>query len=412
MTFDAAGGGGSAPDAKLIRHLRFDFSARPFLVLFEVTRACDLACRHCRAEAAPDPDPDELSTQEVLGVLDDLASLGAPRPIVVLTGGDPLRRTDLLTLVRRGAAAGLAMSVAPAGTPRATPSMMRALRAAGVRRISLSLDGATAAAHDRFRGTPGSFSWTLAACAAARHAGLQVQLNTTVSAETVDQLPQLLALALRLEVNLWSLFFLVSVGRGQALEPIGPEAVSDVLELLHDVAAPRLPVKTTEAPAYRRVVLQHAQPDRWPAPSHGAQYHALRRRAEELLGDQPVAPQASSRRRPPLAVGDGRGVVFVAYNGNVQPSGFLPLVVGNVRTTRLSELYATAPLLNALRDPERLRGRCGRCELRDVCGGSRARAWASSGDPLGEDPACTYEPRSATSPAQPMSTPFESSTHP
>jgi len=343
MTLDAADRGGSAPDAGLVRHLRFDLSARPFLVLFEVTRACDLACRHCRAEAAPDPDPDELSTQEVLGVLDDLASLGAPRPIVVLTGGDPLRRTDLLTLVRHGAAAGLAMSVAPAGTPRAGQSVSRALRAAGVRRISLSLDGATAATHDRFRGSLGSFSWTLAACAAARHAGLQVQLNTTVSAETVDQLPQLLALALRLEVSLWSLFFLVSVGRGQALEPVGPEAVSDVLEFLYDLAAPRLAVKTTEAPAYRRVLLQHAQPDRWPAPSHGAQYHALRRQAEELLGDHPVAPHASPRRRPPLAVGDGRGVVFVAHNGDVQPSGFLPLVVGNVRATRLERALRHRP---------------------------------------------------------------------
>ncbi len=388
-----------------VRHLRYDIGRRPFLVLFELTRACELACRHCRAEAKRERDADELSTHEVTTVLDDLGALGAPRPIVVFTGGDPLMRPDLFELVRHGVAAQLAVSVAPAGTPRATPDALRELRGAGVTTVSFSLDGASAATHDDFRHTQGSFNWTVAACTAARLAGLRLQLNTTVTADTVHELPEMSQLARRLGVGLWSVFFLVPMGRGSALAPLGAEGIEDTLEFLFE-AATTVPLKTTEAPQYRRIVLEHAAGSPAGTPRRGPLYARLHERLE-ALGVPATAPAAPRRpagpggdhRRPPLAVGDGRGVVFVSSRGDVQPSGFLPLSAGNVRQRPLPEIYSDSELFRALRDPDRLGGRCGRCGYREPCGGSRARAYAGSGDPLAEDPGCPYEPAASPAPA-------------
>ncbi len=344
-----------------IRRVRFDLAARPFLVLVELTRACDLACRHCRAEARARPEPDDLTTEEVRALLDDLASLGPPRPVVVLTGGDPLRRADLTELVAHGARGGLAMAVAAAGTERVGRTSLAELRRAGAGALSLSIDGADRGAHDAFRGVAGSFDWTLAAARAAKEVGLRLQVNTTVCSETVSELPAIYRLITELEANLWSAFFLVPTGRGRLLGALSAADTEEVLGFLAGVGG-AVPVKTTEAPAFRRVVLSR----------------------------QPGAP--GRRRRAPLAVGEGNGVVFVSHRGDVQPSGFLPLVAGNVREQRLTEIYSSAPLFRALRDPGRLAGRCGRCEYREVCGGSRAHAFAASGDPLGEDPTCPWEP--------------------
>lgn len=242
------------PLAAGLRRLRFDLEARPFLVLAELTRACDLACRHCRADSVAARDPGELTTDEVKGMLDDLASLGAPRPRVVFTGGDPLHRPDLDELVAHGAAAGLSMAVSPAGTARATPERFAALRAAGAGAVSLSIDGADPATHDAFRRVTGSYEWTVRACQAAAGAGLRLQVNTTVSRDTVRDLPGIARLVADLGA-MWSVFFVVPVGRGQALRPLEADETEDVLQFLHGLAA-LLPLKTTEAPAYRRVVLQ------------------------------------------------------------------------------------------------------------------------------------------------------------
>jgi len=393
----ASGGHGTAQTG--LRRLRFDVGNRPFLVLVELTRACELACRHCRAEAKRERDPDELTTTEIAAILDDLGSLGSPRPIVVFTGGDPLMRPDLIELVRHGVDAQLAVAVAPAGTPHATPAVLGELRRAGVSTVSFSLDGARASTHDSFRLTQGSFNWTVAACTAARRAGLRVQLNTTVTEETAHELPEVLDLARRLGVSLWSVFFLVPMGRGKALRPLSAEGIEDVLEFLFEAAAV-IPLKTTEAPQYRRIVLRHGSG----APSGTAERGALYAELHDRLGglgiplrvraDGITAASGAGHRRPPLVVGDGQGVVFVSSRGDVQPSGFLPLVAGNVRDRPLAEIYADSELFRSLRDPEQLRGRCGRCEYRDSCGGSRARAFAANGDPLAEDPGCPYEPGS------------------
>ncbi|MHB1787653.1 MAG: radical SAM protein, partial [Acidimicrobiales bacterium] len=203
-----------------LRRLHFDLGARPFLVLFELTRSCGLACRHCRADAVSARHPDELSTKEVRAVLDDLSSLGAPRPIVVFTGGDPLCRADLVALVRHGARAGLSIAVSPAGTPLASRGRLAALRHAGAGAVSFSLDGASPAAHDGFRRVTGSFAWTLAGCQAAQAVGLRLQINTTVSAETVSELPAICRLVAELGANLWSVFFLVPTGRARSLRAL------------------------------------------------------------------------------------------------------------------------------------------------------------------------------------------------
>ncbi len=375
-------------EPRVARHLRFDLGARPFLVLMELTVACDLACSHCRAAAMCAPAADELKTTEVLAVLDDLAQLGAPRPIVVFSGGDPLRRDDLEELVRYGSARGLRIALSPAGTARATAERFAALRDAGAGVVSLSLDGASAASHDGFRNVDGSFAWTLAASERAQAAGLRLQVNTTVTAHNVGELAQLAARVVGLGANLWSVFFLVPVGRGRSLAALSGETTEEVLWFLADIAG-QVPLKTTEAPQFRRVLAQRARGER---PRRGELYAQLRREFDALGPGVGSEVSAAGARRSPLAVGDGRGVVFVSHRGEVRPSGFLPLTVGNVREQALSDIYAGAPLLRALRDPESLHGRCGRCQYREVCGGSRAQAYAHGGDALGEDPTCSFSP--------------------
>ncbi len=383
-------------DARIVRHLHFDTSTRPFLILFELTRACALACRHCRAEAVPGRSVDELSSAEVCRVLDDLGAMGPPRPRVVFTGGDPLQRPDLDALVQHASRAGLSVAVSPAGTPRASAASLARLRFAGASGVSFSLDAANEHVHDAFRGVKGSFRWTLAGCRAAARIGLRLQVNTTVCATTVLELPALARLVSELHAGLWSLFFVVPTGRAVAGQALSAAETEDVLAFLYDIST-SVPLKTTEAPAYRRILVHRSQGTVGPRP--GDLYDRLHAR----LGD--VWPEAErsgaavrttrerdGRRRAPLAVGDGRGVVFVSHNGDVQPSGFLPQVVGNVRDTSLVELYASAPLLRALREPSALGGRCGRCELHAICGGSRAQAYARLGDPLAEDPTCPYLP--------------------
>ncbi len=382
-----------------LRVLKLDVASRPFLVLFELTRACDLACRHCRAEAIRTRHPDELRTGEVTAVLDDLAALGPPRPIVVLTGGDPFKRPDLAEVVGHGAAHGLAMAVAPSGTPLATRDRLWERRRAGARVVSFSIDGAGPVGHDAFRGVEGSYRRTLEACRDALEVGLRLQVNTTVTTGTVGELPGILELVRQLGASLWSVFFLVATGRGRELTSLSAEETEDVLHFLFDASA-LVPLKTTEAPQYRRVVVARAGTAMAP-PGRGPLYRSLGTALAEVVErDAPscnrpgasAAPGTQPAFRPPLAVGEGRGVVFVSHTGEVSPSGFLPLVAGNVRDRPLTAIYREAALFRALRDPDRLGGRCGRCELRRVCGGSRARAFATHGDPLAEDPACPYVP--------------------
>ena len=339
------------------------FARSPFIAIWETTRACALACVHCRAAAIPRRDPGELTTDEGKALLDRIAAFGDPPPLVVFTGGDPLRRPDITELVAHGTRRGLVVSLTPSGTAALTADKLRALKDAGLARLAVSLDGAGAETHDAFRRVRGSHRHTLRIIEHARALGLGLQVNTTVGRQTVGELPALVDQVTGFGVLLWALFFLIPVGRAQAEQALSPGEIEGVLHWAAELQS-RVPfgIKTTEAPQYHRVM-------------GGRQPHAARR-----------------RMRAGRAVTDGNGFVFVDHLGNICPSGFLPLPAGNVRRDDLVAVYREHPLFVALRDPARLGGRCGRCEWRGRCGGSRARAYALHGDPLAEDPGCAYEP--------------------
>ncbi|HYM90427.1 MAG TPA: TIGR04053 family radical SAM/SPASM domain-containing protein [bacterium] len=375
--------------APIIRRPAIYVERRPFIVIWEVTRACDLACAHCRAQAAPLPHPDELTTEEARKLIDEIAAFAPPAPLFVLTGGDPMKRPDLLDLVAHAVHRRLPVALSPSATPLLSAAAVADIRAAGAVALSLSLDGASAGAHDAFRGFPGVFDRTLAAWSAARACGLKVQINTTVTRANLVDLPGIAQLVRARGAMTWSVFFLVPVGRGVALPQLSPDECEDVLHFLHDVGD-ALPVKTTEGHHYKRVILERAVLERRGIPledvvSLGPTYRSLRAALEPW-------PAAVAGRRSPMDVNAGRGFVFVSHTGTVHPSGFLPLVAGSVRRQSLGEIYRQSPLFRALRDPARLRGRCGECEFATVCGGSRSRAFAVSGDPLAEDPLCAYLP--------------------
>ena len=369
-----------------VRRLRHDPDERPFIVIWEVTRACQLACVHCRADAIRHRDPLELGTAAGKELLADLASFGAPRPLVVLTGGDPLERPDLAELVEFGTSRGLSVALSPSVTPRLTRGALAELAAAGAKAVSLSLDGASATSHDGFRQVDGVFAATMDAMKTVRALGLRLQVNTTVTAGNAAELPEILRIVLGARASLWSVFFLVPTGRGAQLPPLTAAEEEDVLHWLYDVSR-LVAVKTTEAPQYRRIAIQRAD-GRAARPATGLG-RQLAADAVGLLRDAP----AVRVRRPPIDVNSGRGFAFIDHRGSVYPSGFLPQPVGSVHQQPFSTIYRTAPLLRALREADRLGGKCGVCEFRDVCGGSRSRAYAATGDALAEDPSCTYRPR-------------------
>jgi AdoMet-dependent heme synthase len=373
---------------RAVRLMHHDASERPFIVIWEVTRACQLVCTHCRADAIRTRNPLELTTDEGRRLLDGLASFGPPRPLVVLTGGDPFERPDLPELVAHGTRIGLSMALSPSVTDRLTRSVLVELREAGAKAVSLSLDGATAQTHDAFRGVEGVFDATLDAARNVREVGLRLQINTTVTAGNVLELPRILRSVLDLGADLWSVFFLVPTGRGKDLEPLTAGEEEEVLHWLHDVST-LVAIKTTEAPHYRRVAIQRAGVKALDAVfAVGPLRSQLRRDTAVLLtGREPSRPP-----RPPIDVNSGRGFAFVDHLGVVYPSGFLPIAVGSVRDQSFPEIYRGSELLQELRNPDAFGGRCGQCEFRIVCGGSRSHAFATAGDPLAEDPSCRYQP--------------------
>jgi radical SAM protein len=341
------------------------------MLYWEITRACDLACAHCRADAMPHRDPRELDTLEAIGLLSQIADFGPPLPHLVITGGDPLKRPDLMDIVRQAAALKIPVSMAPSATPLLTKRALAKLGRAGISGLSLSLDGATPQRHDALRGIVGCFQRTLNAAREAADVGFSVQINTLVSGETMPDLPAIFALVSMLPIRRWSLFFLIGVGRGRVLRGLTAQQAEGVCDWLYtrSLEAP-FTVAATEAPFFRRVALERGQ----------------------RAGLSPRIVPSISRA---FGIRDGNGIAFVSHRGEVQPSGFLPVVAGNVREASLVDLYRNAPLFTALRDVDRLGGKCGGCPFNALCGGSRARAHAHSGDYLEADPLCAYEPTNA-----------------
>lgn len=355
---------GSSPKAGIR-----DYSANPALVYWEMTRACSLACRHCRAEAVSTPHEWELSHAESKSLLLQIAGFNNPLPHLILTGGDPLQRGDLYELIDEAKRLQLMVSITPSATPNLTPAVLAKLKAHKIESIGLSLDGSTATRHDAIRGVDGCFDRTICAARAASDLGLPVQINTLVSQETTDDLPRIYELLKTFPIMRWSLFFLISVGRGKILQPLTPCQGEECMNWVFDLSqvAP-FQIKTTEAPSFRRVALNRMK----------------------KAGKASRQIEQSSVYRG-FGIRDGNGIVFVSNQGCIYPSGFLPLIAGNVRNDHLVDIYRHSPLFRALHSSTQFNGKCGQCEYTAICGGSRARAFAFTGDPLASDPFCPYE---------------------
>ena len=352
--------------------MRPDFDQNPFIAIWETTRACDLACLHCRAEAINWRHPLELNTEESLRLIDQVCDCG--NPLFVLTGGDPMKRHDLFEIIPYAVSKKLRVAMTPSGTPLMTRSVVEQLKDAGLARLAVSLDGSSAAVHDHFRQVPGSYQWTMNCIEYAREVGLEVQINTTVSRHNLTDLERLADLLEQKQISLWSVFFLVPMGRGKVEDEVTADDYEAVFEFLADryLKAP-FDIKTTAAPHYRRVLLQRLKQ----MPAH--------ERPQKLAQAGPIGRAAG--------VNEGRGFVFVSHTGEIFPSGFLPVSAGNVRKDSLIDVYRNSPLFQDLRNPDKLEGKCGYCEYRTICSGSRARAYAMTGNYLAEEPFCAYFPK-------------------
>lgn len=357
----------SAPPSRKAR----DYTQTPMNVYWEMTQACGLACRHCRAEAMPDPHPNELTLEEGLEFLHQIPEFGDPLPQLILTGGDPLRRCGLLTLIDEARRLGIGVSITPAATPALTREALQELKDHGMEGVGLSLDGSTPARHDSIRGVPGTFDRTLDAMRWAAELDLPLQINTLVSAETAPDLPAIYELLQRFKIARWSLFFLISVGRGKVLQPLSTEDSEKLMAWIYEISktAPFI-VATTEAPSYRRVAIQKMR--------------------EEGLTGEAISRSKAARG---FGIRDGNGIMFISSTGDICPAGFLPLVAGNVRFDRLAEIYRRSSLFQLMHHPRSFKDRCGVCEFHLLCGGSRSRAYQATGDALASDPLCEFTPR-------------------
>ncbi len=368
----------------LVRPRVIDYEQRPMLVFWEVTRACQLACHHCRASATAQALPGELSGKEGRDLIDQVAGFGRPFPILVLTGGDCLLRKDIFELVDYAVAKGIPVAMSPSVTPMLTPDAIQKMVASGVKAVSLSLDGSSSETHDGIRGIPGHFDQTIPAIRALVAAGLTVQINTTVMSRNIHELAQIAAIVSETGANIWEVFFLVHVGRGESTDSITPTEHEEVCHFLVDASHYGFTIRTVEAPFFRRIVVERReQPDRKP---NSGRYLVLSSKLRDLLGKGDERSSAHT-----AATRDGKGIIFVAHDGQVYPAGFLPMHLGSIRDLPLAQIYRENEVLLSIRSMN-FGGKCGVCEFADLCGGSRARAFATSGDPLAQDPACAYIP--------------------
>jgi radical SAM protein len=354
----------------MARRSRQSFDHSPMLVFYELTRACDLVCLHCRACAQPRRDPAELNTVESKQMIDQLTQFPQP-PMLVMTGGDPFKRADLFELVDYAVTQGLAVSITPSSTPLVTRDAIARLRDAGISRMAVSVDGADAETHDAHRGVIGSFARCLEILQDCRELGVPTQINTTLMPKNVHQIEAMGDLFAQYDIAMWSAFFLIPVGRAEASERLTADECEDAFARLFAQSRkqPYL-VKTTEAMHYRRYMMQHRRD----------------------------AGNTSSAAPPPFAtagINDGKGVMFVSHTGVVYPAGFLPVMCGTFPAQNVVDIYQNSNVFRALRDPDRLEGKCGQCEFRQICGGSRARAYAVTGNMLAAEPDCSYLPRPA-----------------
>ncbi|MCS7225059.1 MAG: TIGR04053 family radical SAM/SPASM domain-containing protein [Armatimonadetes bacterium] len=374
---------------------KMNFDHKPFTVIWETTRACDLVCLHCRADALPERNPYELTRQEASRLIQMIKDFGEPYPLLILTGGDPMKRADIFDIVAEARQEGLRVAMTPSATPLVTRSAIQRLAKAGLVRLALSLDGSTPETHDGFRGVQGSFVHTLQILSWCREFGIETQIHTTVTKHSLSDLPKIADMLVDWGIKLWALFFLIAVGRAARPEikklNISPYQFEEVFHWLYDLSR-SVPFDITprEGYHYRRVLIQRR------AKELGVSVETILEEAKKRPTrptDLVASPSRAAIPRAPLGVNDGKGVVFISHIGVVQPSGFLPLGGGNIRRHSLSFIYRESPLFRTIRNTNLLKGKCGLCEFKDICGGSRARAYAATGDFMRSDPYCIYKPK-------------------
>ena len=365
--------------------LNQNYDENPFIVIWELTRACQLHCLHCRAEAQKHRHPLELSLEEGKKLIDDIYEMN--NPLLVFTGGDPLERPDVFDIAEYAISKGIRVSITPSATPNVTKEAMKKAKEIGMARWAFSLDGHCAEIHDNFRGTAGSFDLTMKAIQYLHELDMPLQINTVISRYNYPYLEEMAELIEKLGVVLWSVFFLVPTGRGKQSDMISPAEHEKVFQWLYQLSK-RVPfdIKTTAAQHYRRVVIQEKMRER-----NGVSdtEHII---YEDVINKGKTG-QVSGLGRAPKGVNDGNGFVFISHIGDVFPSGLLPLKAGNVRETPLSTIYRESDIFKNLRSPDKYKGKCGVCEFNKVCGGSRSRAYHVTGDYMESEPYCVYIPK-------------------
>lgn len=364
----------------------WNFDEKPLLVFWETTKACGLSCKHCRAEAIREGLSGELTTEHGIELIDQVLEFGEPLPALIFTGGDLLMRADIFQLIEYATKKGLRVAVAPSVTPLLTQDILLTFKRIGVHAISISLDGAKPETHDGIRGFLGTFDSSLAVLRLASEIGLRTQVNTTVMQSNYAELADIFHLLRMLQVPAWEVFFLIRTGRGSEIEDLDSHQYEDVMHFLSEASYYGVTIRTTEGPHFRRVILNRLKGIE--NSRKGQLYRMLVSRLHELDGSP-----SSELKAQTIGTRDGRGIIFVSYDGQIFPSGFLPIGLGNVKESRLNQVYKQNRVLRILRTSSNLKGRCGRCEYGDICGGSRSRAYAYYKDPLQEDPSCIYEPK-------------------
>lgn len=364
-----------------------DFNKDPFIVIWELTRACQLKCLHCRAEAQYKTDPRELTFEEGKKLINEIYEMN--NPMLVFTGGDPLLRKDVFDIAEYAVKKGVRVSMTPSATPNVTKESIEKAKEVGLSRWAFSLDGPTAEIHDHFRGTAGSFDLTIERIQYLHELEIPIQINTVISRYNYEYLDEMAALVEKLQCVLWSVFFLVPTGRGQEKDMISPVEHEKVFIWLQELSK-RVPfdIKTTAAQHYRRVFIQQKMKEE----KNKENISYL-----DALTSQGLTGSIDGLGRAPKGVNDGNGFVFISHIGDVYPSGLLPIKAGNVREQPLAEIYRESPIFKDLRNPDKYKGKCGVCEFRYVCGGSRSRAYAMTGDYLESEPFCVYVPKALRS---------------
>jgi radical SAM protein with 4Fe4S-binding SPASM domain len=382
------------------------------LIFWEVTKGCNLRCIHCRASATELSSPNDLETRRALGIIDQIAE--AANPILVLSGGEPLYRSDIFQLARYATDKGLRVALATNGT-LVTKEVARMIVDSGVKRVSISLDGADSLTHDAFRGIPGAFDAAVYGLRNLKSLGMSVQINMTIARHNARQLPQVLDLARSLGADALHTFLLVPVGCGvdiAAEQMVAPEEYEEMLNWFYDRSLEGgIELKATCAPHYFRVVRQRRVAERKAMEAGATRVQASSDPAAIGPTDMIMPGGTGISLKPSGHPGGhpgghphemnamtkgclaGTGVCFISHEGEVFPCGYLPVIAGDLRKERFIDIWQNSVVFNELRQSENLKGKCGCCEFRNVCMGCRARAFAATGDYLSEEPFCVYQPR-------------------